>query len=111
MKNNNVKTKILLFNEDHTCEYLNVEEVSDEAVLTKNGMYNLDGLTKHIDTYNGNVMYVGKVDLPAKIEAANLRSLRKSTALKRMFEFNIQDKVDYMKFVPYIIIAMLILFK
>lgn len=105
------RDRLLLFNEDRTVELLQVEEISEEAVLTKRGMYNLDGLTKHIDTLNGYVMYVGNVDMPAKIEASKLRELRRSTALKRMFEFNIQDKPDYFKYVPYIIILALILFK
>ncbi|RJG23297.1 hypothetical protein DQX05_13785 [Paenibacillus thiaminolyticus] len=105
------KDKMLVFNDDHTCELLQVEEISDQAVLTKRGMYDLSGVSKHIDTANGYILYVANVDMPARIEAAQLRQLRKSTALKRMFEFNVQDKPDFFKYVPYILIALLILFK
>lgn len=105
------RDKILIFNEDHTVQMLQVEDVSEEAVLTKVGLFQLENMTKHIDTQNGYILYVANVDLPAKMEAANLRQLRRSTALKRMLEFNIQDKPDMFKWVPYFIIAMLILFK
>lgn len=105
------RDKLLIFNQDHTVEMLPVEEVSEQAVLTKKGMYQIETLTTHIDTLNGHVLYVANVDLPAKVEAENLRQLRKSTALKRMLEFNIEDKPDIFRWVPYFIIAMLILFK
>jgi len=105
------RDKILIFNEDSTVQMLQVEEVSAEAVLTKQGMYQIENLHKHIDTHNGYILYVANVDLPAKMEAANLVQLRRSAALKRMLEFNIQDKPDMFRWVPYFIIAMLILFK
>lgn len=105
------RDKLLIFNEDQTVQMVTVEDVSEEAVLTKQGLYQLENLNKHIDTQNGYILYVANVDLPAKMEAANLRQLRRSTALKRMLEFNIQDKPDMFKWVPYFIIAMLILFK
>ncbi len=105
------KDKILIFREDSTCELVGVEEVSEEAVLTKNGMYDLSAVDKRIDTTNGYVLYVTHTDIAARQEAVKLRQLRKSTALKRMFEFNVDDKTDWMKYIPYIIIAMLILFR
>jgi hypothetical protein len=105
------RDKLLIFNDDQTVQMVTVEDVSEEAVLTKQGLYQLENLNKHIDTQNGYILYVANVDLPAKMEAANLRQLRRSTALKRMLEFNIQDKPDMFKWVPYFIIAMLILFK
>ncbi|OPG94566.1 hypothetical protein B2I21_31830 [Chryseobacterium mucoviscidosis] len=105
------RDKLLIFNDDQTVQMVTVEDVSEEAVLTKQGLYQLENLDKHIDTQNGYILYVANVDLPAKMEAANLRQLRRSTALKRMLEFNIQDKPDMFKWVPYFIIAMLILFK
>lgn len=105
------RDKLLIFNDDQTVQMLPIEEVSEEAVLTKQGMYQIEDLNKHIDTHNGYVLYIGKVDMPAKVEAANLAKLRKSTALKRMLEFDVQDKFDWFKMFPYFIIALLILFR
>lgn len=105
------KDKCLIINEDQTCEYVNVQEVSDEAVLTDRGLFQLDQVSKFLDIRNGHLIYCANLDLPARIEAENLRQLRRSTALKRIFEFNVKDKPDYFKYVPYVIIVLLILFK
>jgi hypothetical protein len=107
-----MKDKVLLFNDDgQTCEMVNVKDISDEAIETERGLFYLDDVTKRLDIRNGNLIYLAQVDIPAKVEAENLRKLRRSTALKRMLEFNIQDKPDYFKMVPYFIIVLLILFK
>lgn len=105
------KDKCLIVNDDQTCELVNVQEVSDEAIVTDRGLFYLDQVKKMLDIRNGYLIYCAHLDLPARIEAENLRQLRRSTALKRMLEFNVKDKPDFFKFVPYIIIALLILFK
>lgn len=109
MKN---RDKVLVFcEEDQTCELLSVKDISDEALETERGLYYLDSVTQRLDVKNGNILYLVNVDMPAKMEAEKLRQLRRSTALKRMFEFDVKDKTDWMKFLPYIIIILLILFK
>lgn len=105
------KDKVIVFNDDQTCEMVSVRDISDVAIETERGLFYLTDVTKHLDIRNGNLVYCVNVDLPARVEAEKLRQLRRSTALKRMFEFDVKDKTDVMKFVPYIIIAMLILFK
>lgn len=106
------KDKVLVFSEDNqTCEMLTVKDISDEALETERGLYYLDAVTQRLDVKNGNLIYLVNVDMPARVEAEKLRQLRRSTALKRMFEFDVKDKTDWMKFLPYIIIMLLILFK
>ncbi|WP_348623372.1 hypothetical protein ABFT51_20790 [Paenibacillus peoriae] len=106
------KDKVLVFNDDNqTCELVSVKDVSAEAVATESGMYYLDGLEQRIDVRNGNVIYLAKVDMPAKIEAEKLIMLRRSVAIKRMLNFNTKDGVDWGKLFPYIVIIALILFK
>ncbi|WP_103110842.1 hypothetical protein [Brevibacillus reuszeri] len=107
----NLKDKIIVFNDDQTCEMVAVKDISDQAIETERGLFYLDSVTKHLDIRNGNLLYCVNVDLPARVEAQKLRELRRSTALKRMMEFNIQDKTDWMKYFPYFIIILLILFK
>ncbi|MNW71049.1 hypothetical protein D3C74_506620 [compost metagenome] len=68
-------------------------------------------MKKFLDIRNGYLIYTVSLDMPARMEAERLRQLRRSTAIKRMFEFNVKDKPDYFKYVPYVIIALLILFK
>ncbi|AHM67483.1 hypothetical protein PPSQR21_038450 [Paenibacillus polymyxa SQR-21] len=106
------KDKVLVFNDDDkTCELVSVKDVSAEAVATENGMYHLEDLDQRIDIRNGNVIYLAKVDMPAKIEAEKLIMLRRSVALKRMLNFNVKDGIDWGKLFPYIIIIALIIFK
>lgn len=105
------KDKCLIVNEDQTVELVNVQDVSSEAVLTERGQFYLDGVKKFLDIRHGYILYVANLDMPARIEAEKLRDMRRSTALKRMFEFNVSDKPDYFKYIPYVIIALLILFK
>lgn len=108
----NTKDVCIVFHEDGTCEMTRVEESSSEAIVTKSGMYEFDTMQKFMNIRGSNLIYIaGKVDLESRVEAQNLRNLRRSTALKRVFEFDVKDKTDYFKYVPYIIIAMLILFK
>lgn len=108
---NNSKDVVVIFHEDHTCELVKVKDVSAESVLTESGMYPLDNMNKHMNLRGGNILYTANLDLPARIEAENLKTLRRSAALQRIFQFDVQDKTDYFKYVPYVIIIMLILFK
>lgn len=103
--------KVIVFNDDHTCEMVSVKDISDQAIETERGMFYLDQVTKHLDIRNGNLVYCVNVDLPARVEAEKLKQLRRSTALKRMMEFDVKDKTDYMKLLPWIVIMLLILFK
>lgn len=105
------KDKLIICNEDMTCEMVGVEDVSDTMVETKRGMFELENAKKFLDIRNGNLVYLVNTDLPARTEANKLRELRRSVALKRMFEFNTSDGFDIKAYIPWIIIVMLILFK
>lgn len=108
------KDKVIVFDaEDNTCETFLVKDVSDEAIETERALYYRSdaNITQHLDIKTGSIIYTVNLDKPAKQEASILKNLRRSTALKRLFEFNVADKPDYFKYVPYIIIALLIFFR
>ncbi|OBZ15206.1 hypothetical protein A8L34_29555 [Bacillus sp. FJAT-27264] len=106
------KDKLIIFHEGTMeCEIVQVEDLSEETIQSKRGMYALDDVTKHLDIRNGNLVYMVKADIPARVEAQKLRDLRRSVALKRMFEFNTKDGTDFKGFIPWIVIILLILFK
>lgn len=106
------KDLCVVFHPDGTCEVTKVEMSSSESVVTESGMYAFDDMQKFTNIRGGNILYLaGTVDLDSRIEAANLRQLRKSTALKRMFEYDVKDKTEIMKFLPWLAIVLLILFK
>ncbi|MNP50467.1 hypothetical protein D3C76_1447330 [compost metagenome] len=94
-----------------TCEMVNVKDVSDQALETESGLFYLTDVVQRLDIRNGNLIYLVNVDLPAKIEAENLRQLRRSTALKNMFNFEVKNKMDMMVMMPWVIVIALILFK
>lgn len=106
------KDKVLVFNsEGQTCEMLTVKDVSDEALETDAGLYYLADVTQRLDIRNGNLIYLVNVDIPAKVEAENLKKLRRSSAIKNMFNFEVKNKMDMMSLMPWAIIIALILFK
>jgi hypothetical protein len=106
------KDKLIIFHKDtQECEIVAVEDLSEESIQSKRGMYPLTDVTKHLDIRNGNLVYMVQADIPAAVEAVKLRDLRRSVALKRMFEFNVKDGVDFKFYIPWIIIVLLILFK
>lgn len=103
------KDKIVIFNQDQTVSIHGIEAISTEAVLTQQGTYPIQDCDKYIDTVNGSLVYTVNASIPAKVEAENIRNLRKSTVLKTIFEFERSGKFDYMKLIPWVIIALLIL--
>lgn len=88
-----------------------VLDVGADDIETKDGIYRLADAKQYVDTNKSRIVYMINVDVPAKIEAANLRLLRRSTALKTLFKFERNTKGDPLRFFPYIIIALLIFFK
>ncbi|MNL24519.1 hypothetical protein D3C87_1459540 [compost metagenome] len=106
------KDKLIIFHEGtQECEMVAVEDLSETMVQSKRGMFPLEDVNKYLDIRNGNLIYLASADIPASVEAVKLRELRRSVALKRMFEFNVKDGVDFKFYIPWIIIILLILFK
>lgn len=108
------KSKDLLVMFESDSKTLRIESVLDvgaDDIETKDGIYRLADAKEYVDTAKSRVVYMINVDVPAKVEAANLKLLRRSTALKTLFKFERNTKGDPFRYVPYIIIALLILFK
>lgn len=103
---------LIVFNADQRdIKVLSVLDVGAEDIEVKDALYRLEDCTSYVDTVKSRVVYMINVDVPAQAEAHNLKLLRRNTALKNIFKFERNTKPDMMKFIPYIIIAMLILFK
>ncbi|MCY7487903.1 hypothetical protein [Paenibacillus alvei] len=111
MINVNRKTDRAIVVEGQNIQIVPVRDESAEALETQLGLLRKEDAQVYVDA-SGGLTYLYNVDLPAKVEAENLRNLRRSVALKRAFEFNTSEgKIDWMKIFPYIIVVMLILFK
>lgn len=111
-KNQYSNVKVHVFNPDtQTLSVEDVIEMYSNQIETVNGVYTIEDSLRYFDEVNANMIYVFNADIPAKIESNNLKKLRRSTALTRIFDYDIKQKTDLMKFVPYVIIMMLIIFK
>jgi hypothetical protein len=102
----------IIFNENNTLSIQNVAESNADCVETDQSILYLADAKTYIDASRGSLVHLFNVDLPARVEAENLKNLRRSTALKRVFEFDRSDgNLDWKYLIPYVIIALLIFFK
>lgn len=105
------RDQAIIFGDDGTLEILDVVEADSEGVETKRSLYPTSEASVYLNRTRGAMTYVYNADLPTKLEAEKLKNMRRSTVLKRAFDFKTDDKLDFMKVLPYLIIAMLIVFK
>lgn len=88
-----------------------VIEVYGDKVETETAMFNTGDADRYFDEGSGVTSYVFHIDLPAKVEAASLKNLRRSVALTRIFDYDIKKPMDLFKFMPYLIIIAMVVFK
>lgn len=105
--------KVVMFSEEGA--EVSIEQVVDanaEIVETKSGIYALEYAKNYVDAKTGHLVYVFNADIPARVEAENLKRLRRSTVLNKLFDFERQSGggIDWVKVLPYIIILFMIVF-
>lgn len=113
MKNKKTKNnmRVLIFDKENNV--LNAEKgikIEAETIESESGMYPLADADIWVDEWNGHIYYIFNASIPEKVEASKLKQLRRSSALNRIFEYDRGQPLDLFKFVPYLIIVMLILF-
>lgn len=108
-----LNAQVIIFNQENN--EIIVEDVLDNSadlLETKTGIYTASSAKTYVDLQRQKLMYVIDVDLPAKVEAENLKLLRRSVTLKGLFNFERQtSNFNLVKLMPWIIILALILFK
>lgn len=106
------KNRVLVFGDDNTITDQAVVDQNSECVETKNGIYHIEDCKTFIDAEKGGVVYIINAPQPAQVEAENLKKLRRSTALKRVFEFDRSTgEFQWGKIMPWVVIVLLVLFK
>lgn len=95
---------------DDTCETYKIVDVYDNTVEHEMGVLNLSDAQKYYDVTNGGLHLFYNLDVPSKVESSNLKVLRRSQALKNIFQYEKENKLDVMAFIPYIIIILMVLF-
>lgn len=104
--------KVILFNENNSVSIQNVIDRNANCVETDTGIYWLQESKTFVDAEKGGMVHIFNVDIPAKVEAENLKKLRRSVVLRNVFKFDRSTgEVDWMKYMPYLVIILLVLFK
>lgn len=107
----NNKQKILLFNEiDNTFLEETIIEITDNKIETKEALYTREDFDVYFNESNNTMTYISKIDIEGKIEANNLKKLRRSEAINNMFDYETTKQFDLMAFMPYIIIIIMAIF-
>lgn len=83
-----------------------------QIVETEGVIYHLKDAQTYVNQLNGGLVYTFQASIPAAVEAENLKSLRRSISLKRVFEYDRDTgKLDIMKLMPWLVIIVLAVFK
>lgn len=85
--------------------------LEDNALETKYRVLSLEDLDKYISV-DGYVIYLSNLNFSGKIESENLKKLRRSAVINNLFNFGSSSSknFDLFKFLPYLIILILIFF-
>lgn len=104
-------SKLFIFDDESQTFYEEkVKDIFAEEIETKTGVYPLKDCKRYFDENNNAITYFYNMDLPAKIEAENLKKLRRSMAIGNILEFENKKPLDIMVLIPYLIILVLIIF-
>lgn len=113
MKNKKSKSnmRVLVFNpENKTLSAEHGVNIEADSIECESGVYHLSDADRYVDEWNGHIYYLYHATIPERVEAAKLKSLRRSNALNRIFEYDKNKPLDIFKLIPYFIIIMMIVF-
>lgn len=103
---------LILHSENNSVTLTPVLEENANMLTTTLGVLPLDQASAYYNSSNSNMLYVYHLDIPAKVEAENLKSLRKSVILKNVFNFERgTGEFDVMKWMPWITALAILLLK
>lgn len=110
-KRNLINSKILIRFEDGSVALEDVVSLEGNALETKYRVLNVQDLDKYISV-DGYVIYLCNLDFFAKSESESLKKLRRSAVINNLFNFGSSSSknFDLFKFLPYLIILVLIFF-
>lgn len=95
-------------------EVMYVERVisaDSDVVETETGIYKTDDAKRYYNETEGAISYMFNVDIPSKMEAEKLKTLRRSTAIKNLFKYDTQKSFNFEKMIPWVIVVLTLLLK
>lgn len=104
-------SKVLIYNEESkTLRSEKFNLINGNDLETSEGWYPMDNCERLIDETDGSIYYFFNVPKAAKLEAENLKMLRRNVALNNIFNYQTKKQFDIIAFMPWLIIIAMILF-
>lgn len=88
-----------------------VISADSDVVETETGIYKTDDAIRYYNETEGAISYMFNVDIPSKMEAEKLKTLRRSTAIKNLFKYDTQKSFNFEKMIPWVIVVLTLLLK
>lgn len=86
-------------------------DIVNDDVEYCDGFLSIKDGVKYFDKTSGGLHFIFNLDVPAKVEAENLKRLRRSSAIHNLFSYDKQKKFDLIGFMPWVVVILLVLFK
>ncbi|MCU4936938.1 hypothetical protein OB966_22320 [Bacillus cereus] len=82
-----------------------------DVIETETAIYKSEDAIRYYNETDGAFLYLFNMDIPAKVEAENLKNLRRSMTLKNLFSYNTEKPFDLFKLMPWIFALGVLIFK
>jgi hypothetical protein len=83
----------------------------DNLIETETELFPVEGSCKFVNSDGGLVYVYGQIDIPAFIEAQNLKKLRRSVALSKLFDYDKEKPINWGSLAMWMLIFALLFFK
>lgn len=102
--------KVIIVFEDGSMEQQQVWGIDNGTIETENDILKLDDCTKYYNRTHAGFTYVFYMDLPAKVQAEELKELRRSKVIKNIMSYDRDQPFDIFKLMPWIITIVALMF-
>lgn len=102
--------RLLCIFDDGTVSIEDVIGIYGDELETSNRVLSVSELDKFVDV-SGCVFYATNLNVSSRIESENLKMLRRSIVLKNIFDYQGKKDMDVMKFLPWVIVLVAIIFR
>jgi hypothetical protein len=109
---NTGKNFAVVFYDNNQISVTPIIDIGADNIETKDAILHTGDAEIYVNNSQAGLVYVYQANIPAMVEAENLKSLRRSVALRRVFDFDTSSGAfDLFKWIPYIIIIVMVLFR
>lgn len=88
-----------------------VKCADSDVVETETAIYKTDDAKRYYNETEGAIAYVFNVDIPSKVEAEKLKTLRRATTIKNIFKYDTEKSFDFKEMIPWVIVVLTLLLK